>query len=202
MESAPLQLADRAMPMPPRHCLDMDGNPEQIIGDIVRKGRIASVVGATCTVETGDLITPPLPWFAVRAGNVRKWSAPSVGEGCLLICAEGDTANGIVLPGLYSDQFPAPGTGPDLDVTEYADGALIQYDQKAHALCATLPSGGTAKIIADGGIKLIGDVEITGNLNVSKKVTASNDVIGGGISLKSHTHPGVKAGSDTTGAPQ
>lgn len=182
----------------------MDTPAEQTLSDLIRKGRIHSVTGTLCTVETGDLITPPLPWIAGRAGNTRTWSPPAVGEQCLLICPEGETENGVVLAGLNCDAFPAPDDTPDRDVTLYADGARITYDAGAHALTATLPAGGTAAITApggmtikaDSGIKITGDVEITGNLKASEDVTAA------GISLKTHSHSGVKAGTDLSGKPQ
>lgn len=44
-------------------------------------------------------------------------------------------------------------------------------------------------------IKIEGDVEVTGT------VTVSEDVVGGGKSLKNHVHGGVQAGSGQTGAP-
>jgi len=43
---------------------------------------------------------------------------------------------------------------------------------------------------------------ITGDLNVTKTITATTDVVGGGKSLKSHTHPYTDDGSPmNTGAP-
>jgi phage baseplate assembly protein gpV len=53
-----------------------------------------------------------------------------------------------------------------------------------HALTAILPAGATAAIDAPGGLTIRGDVTIEG------KLTASDDVIGGGKSLKGHSHPG------------
>lgn len=52
---------------------------------------------------------------------------------------------------------------------------------------------GSEIILKNGGVmlKLTAEgVEIIGNLNVSKKATAQIDVIGGGVSLKNHTHGG------------
>lgn len=43
---------------------------------------------------------------------------------------------------------------------------------------------------------------INGNLTVNGTVTATADVLGSGISLKSHVHSGVTGGSGTTGTPQ
>lgn len=44
-------------------------------------------------------------------------------------------------------------------------------------------------------------INMSGNLNVSKTVTATTDVITNNISLKNHTHTGVTAGSAKTGKP-
>ena len=43
---------------------------------------------------------------------------------------------------------------------------------------------------------------LTGDVNVQGKITASGDVIGGGISLDNHVHGGVRSGPSTTSGPQ
>lgn len=187
----------------------MTADPEQMTGDILRLGTIATVDVAdrTCTVECGDITTGPLPWLTFRAGNVVVWSPPSVGEQCLLLSPEGDTEAGLVLPALYSDAHPAPSDKESETLIQFADGCVIAYDQLSHGLRAVLPSGGTAEIVADGGITITGDVTITGNVTItgdasaSGTVTGSTDVVGGGISLKNHKHGGVAAGGAQTGAP-
>jgi phage baseplate assembly protein V len=178
-------------------------DPEQLTGDVLRLGTVASVdhANGTCTVESGDVVTGPLPWVAFRAGGVRLWSPPTVGEQCLLLSPEGDLKNGIVLTGLYCDAFPAPSVSPDLVHLEFADGAIIAYDQVAHALSVTLPGGGTAQIDAPGGTVWNGPVTFNDDVTVNATVTATTDVIGGGKSLKGHKHSGVQTGSAQTGAP-
>lgn len=42
---------------------------------------------------------------------------------------------------------------------------------------------------------------ITGNVSVTGTITGTTDVVGGGKSLKTHTHSGVAAGSGTSGPP-
>lgn len=170
---------------------------EQLTGDVLRLGRIASVdhAAGTCTVESGDLVTGQLHWIAFRAGAARLWSPPTVGEQCLVLSPEGDIENGLVLTGIYCDAFPAPSDNPDVVHLEFTDGAVIAYDQVAHALAVTLPEGGTVAIEATGGVTINGDVTVNGT------VTASTDVVGGGISLKSHKHAGVQAGGAQTGTP-
>ena len=114
----------------------------------------------------------------------------------------------MVLRGLYSDQFAAPAASDTLHVLRFADGAQIHYDTEAHALQATLPSGGTASITADGGITLNGPLTVNGKtmLNGDATITgtakATTDVIGGGISLKNHKTTGVTAGTALSGGPQ
>ena len=46
-----------------------------------------------------------------------------------------------------------------------------------------------------------GDLSVNGSINCSETITATTDVVGGGKSLKTHTHGGVKTGTDTSGPP-
>lgn len=167
------------------------------LSELLRYGTIASVdlAGARCTVEAGDVVSGPIPWIEGRAGATRSWSPPSVGEQVLLLCPEGDLAGGVALRGIFSDASPAP--GDDLrELIRFADGAVLAYDPQAHHLDVTLPAGATLAIAADGGSTIKGDITLIG------KLTASDDVIAAGISLKSHKHGGVQAGTAQTGTPQ
>lgn len=173
---------------------------EQLTGEVIQVGTVASIDHAarTCTVQLGDLETGDLPWVALLAGRVKLWCPPSAGEQCAVLCPEGDLDNGLVLPGIYSDAN-SPGTSdPDVFELEFPDGAVISYNHASHALTVTLPEGGTAALTATGGVTIEGDVAIKGNVSIEGKAEASEDVIGGGISLKGHKHP---AGSPQTGTP-
>jgi phage baseplate assembly protein V len=101
----------------------------------------------------------------------------------VLLCPDGQIGNAIAILGLNNDNAPPPGNTL-AEVVEYEDGARIGYDPVGHALTAILPAGATAAIDAPGGLTIRGDVTIEG------KLTASDDVIGGGKSLKGHSHPG------------
>jgi phage baseplate assembly protein V len=111
-----------------------------------------------------------------------------------VLSPEGDLGNGIVLPGLYCDAFPAPSDQPDLVCFAFADGAWIGYDPVRHALAVTLPAGGTAALDAPGGLTIHGDVTVNGSL------TPAAMSWGRGF-LKGHRHSGVQGGSGQTGAP-
>ena len=176
---------------------------EQLTGEVIQVGTVASIDHAarTCTVQLGDLETGDLPWVALLAGRVKLWCPPSEGEQCAVLCPEGDIDNGLVLPGIYSDANSPSTSDPDLFQLEFPDGAVISYNHATHALTVTLPSGGTAALTAPGGVTIEGDVAIKGNVSIEGKAEASEDVIGGGISLKNHKHTGVAAGSAQSGGP-
>ena len=95
-----------------------------------------------------------------------------------------------------------PDSGEHVHLVRFPDGTEIRYDDQAHALTATLASGGTAEVTADGGVTVNANVVINGDVQVNGTLTASEDVIADGISLVSHTHGGVDAGADSTGVPQ
>jgi hypothetical protein len=167
---------------------------EDIPADLSTLIRLGTVVSVTlspprCVVRYGDpdadedCETPPIRWAAGRAGKTKTWSPPSEGEEVVLLCPDGQIGNAVAILGLPNDTAPPPGHTL-AELTEYGDGARIGYDPESHALTAILPAGATAAIDAPGGITIRGDVTIEG------KLTASDDVIGGGKSLKGHAHPG------------
>lgn len=166
--------------------------------NLIRLGTIAAVdhQAARCTVRTGGLSVPNLPWLALRAGDSSDWDPPTVGEQCILIAPSGEPALGIALVGLYSQQLPAPSNSATVRRRKYPDGAVIDYDHASHALSATLPAGGKAQLTAPGGVTILGNVDITGT------VTVSADVVASGISLVTHKHGGVQTGSGTTAVPK
>ena len=166
--------------------------------NLIRLGTIAAVdhQAARCTVSTGGLSVPNLPWLALRAGSSSDWDPPTVGEQCILFSPSGEPALGVALVGLYSQQRPAPSNSATVRRRKYPDGAVIDYDHATHTLSATLPAGGKVDLTAPGGVTILGDVAITGT------VTVSADVIASGISLVEHVHSGVQSGPSNTGAPQ
>ncbi len=116
-----------------------------------------------------------------------------------MLCGEGDLARAFVLPGLFSDAHPAPADDESTRIV-FDDGTTLQYDPAQRHLNATVP-GGSIAFEADE-VVVLGTLTVIGNVEVSKTLTAGEDVVGGGKSLKSHKHTLVQPGQGVSGAPQ
>jgi len=185
----------------------------RLIENLIRLGTVAEVDHGSLKdkrpprlrVQSGELLTGWLPWVAFRAGTSTEWDPPTVGEQVVVFSPSGQTAQGIALTGLVSEQYPANADRAGLHRRTYADGAVVEYDSVAHRLRAILPEAGITDLTSPGGINIIGpinhqgDYTQTGNQNVTGTVSVSKDVIAAGISLVKHKHPGDSGG--TTGAP-
>ena len=72
---------------------------------------------------------------------------------------------------------------------------------KAFGSTVTLLASGDIQLTPAGKTIIDSDLDVTGDINCSKTVTGSTDCIGGGKSLKGHTHGGVSAGGSQTAPP-
>lgn len=162
--------------------------------NLLRAGTIADIdpEAPRCRVKTGGLVTGWLPFFAPRAGTDSEWDPPSKGEQCLVLSPSGNPATGFVLFGIFSDQFPSPDNKLSRRRRKYRDGAIVDYDTETHTLTATLPEGGKVELIVPSGLKIKGDVDIDGLVNVTKDVLAGAQK----ISLVNHRTKGVMKGTD------
>ncbi|UYM14257.1 phage baseplate assembly protein V [Endozoicomonas euniceicola] len=177
---------------------------ERRLSNLLRIGVIENKGGEPSDkvrVRIGELHTKPLPWLTHRAGNDKTWWKPEDGEQVLVLSPFGDLAQGVVLPSLYKEQFSAPYNDAGKHITEYADGARIEYDRNAHKLTAQLPGGATTELTSSGGITFTGDLLVNGNITATQDITdstrsmqADRDIYNG------HNHPGVASGPSTTGA--
>ncbi len=175
---------------------------QRLLGDLAREGTVVSVDldAGTARVQFEDLITGDIPWLMPRAGKTRIYSPPSIGEQVLVIAPEADTDRCIIAGSLSSNAHPNPAQDGSTTIA-FEDGARLAYDPATHALTIALPSGGTAAIVADGGLSVKGPLSVDGPVDVTGKLTASDDVVGGGKSLKSHVHDKVQPGQAVTGKP-
>lgn len=199
-----------------RSMAGMHDDTLRILANLIRYGTVASIDAdaARVTVKTGGVVTKPLPWLSTRAGRVRAWNPPSVGEQVMVLSPNGDLAAGVAFPALFSNALPKPDDATaDNVVVAFDDGAVLLYDMATHLLKASLPAGGRVEAIAPGGFKLTGDVDIDGKLHVSDAVTLDNtlhadqditsdgDVKAGSINLTNHVHDKVQPGPAVSGKP-
>jgi len=187
----------------------MDSALPQQVNNLLRDGVVTEVDHARqlCRISSGETHTDFIPWLVSAAGQAIVWAPPSIGEQIKLLCTDGDLANAVVLRGLYCAQYPAPSTDPDVVLIQFKDGAVVSYNAATHALSAVLPAGGTVAVQADGGVSITGpvtitgDTQITGQVTINGKAEVSEDVVGGGVSLKQHKHGAVQPGNGASGAP-
>lgn len=121
---------------------------------------------------------------------------PDKGDQVLVVYAEGDINCGVVVGGIFSDvDRPLPAPAGEFWMVHKA-GAFLKF-----------LNDGTVSLSASAGLNITAPTTITGTLRVTQdvtldtKLTAATDVIGGGKSLKTHTHTGVTTGGGTSGPP-
>ncbi len=107
-----------------------------------------------CRVQSGGIQTTWLNWLTTRAGRSRTWWAPSVGEQVLLLAIGGELDTAFVLPGIFSDDNPAPSALADAWHVAFPDGAVIS---------CTSPKTGALTV---SGIK-------TADVTASESITAT-----------------------------
>ncbi|NTZ45226.1 phage baseplate assembly protein V [Lelliottia aquatilis] len=196
------------------------------IRNLIRTGIVTEVdpVKGLCRVQTGGMQTTWLNWLTCRAGRSRVWWAPSVGEQVLILAIGGELDTAFVLPGIFSDDHPAPSASPDAFHITFPDGAVIEYEPDSGSL--TVSGIKTADVTASDSITATVPVVlvkastritldtpevvctnrlITGTLEVQKGGKMKGDIehTGGkftsnGVQADDHDHGGVKRGDDRT----
>ncbi|MGK0703291.1 phage baseplate assembly protein V [Yokenella regensburgei] len=196
------------------------------IRNLIRSGVVTEVNTAQglCRVQSGGIQTTWLNWLTTRAGRSRSWWAPSVGEQVLLLAIGGELDTAFVLPGIFSDDNPAPSASADAWHVTFPDGAVIEYEPEASAL--TVSGIKTADVTASESITATVPVVLvkaetritldtpevvctnkltTATLEVQKGGTMRGNIehTGGafksnGVQVDSHRHGGVENGGSWT----
>ncbi|MRT40111.1 phage baseplate assembly protein V [Enterobacteriaceae bacterium RIT702] len=184
----------------------------RLLRNLIRIGTVSAVKldDGLCRVDTGNNTTGWLHWLTARAGKTRAWNAPSVGEQVLVLCLGGELDTGFVLPGIFSDDNPAPSASADALHWSFPDGAVIEYEPETGALKAagikTATIEAAVKILLDTPLVECTKLLKTAQLEVTKGGTMKGDVTHTDGSLSSngkvlhlHKHPGDSGGQ--TGTP-
>lgn len=177
-----------------------------------------------CRVQTGGIYTDWLQWLTHRAGRSRTWWAPSIGEQVLILAVGGELDTAFVLPGIFSDDHPAPSASADAWHVTFPDGAVIEYEPKTSALTAsgmkTASVTASESITATAPVVLVkASTRITLDtpevVCTSKLITATLEVQEGGkmsgniahtggaftsngVQIDSHDHGNVQSGGSWT----
>ncbi|HHT0250870.1 TPA: phage baseplate assembly protein V [Raoultella ornithinolytica] len=197
------------------------------IRNMIRTGIVVEtdLDAGRCRVQTGGIYTDWLQWLTHRAGRSRTWWAPSVGEQVMILAVGGELDTAFVLPGIYSDDNPAPSASADAWHVEFPDGAVMSYEPETGAL--TVIGIKTADVTASDSVAVSVPVVLvkaetrvtldtpevvctnkltTGTLEVKQGGKMSGDIEHGGGSFSSngkvlhtHKHPGDSGGQ--TGEP-
>jgi len=187
----------------------------RLLRNIIRIGTVSAVNldGGLCRVETGNNVTDWLSWLTARAGKTRSWNAPSVGEQVIILCLGGELDTGFVLPGVFSDDNPAPSASADAVHWSFPDGAAIEYEPETGALSATGIKTATiqaaVKILLDAPEVECTNLLKTSSLFVSAGGTLAGDIVhtsgklsSNGVVVDKHTHSGVQHGNSDTDGPK
>ncbi|EPK1030523.1 TPA: phage baseplate assembly protein V [Klebsiella oxytoca] len=196
------------------------------IRNLIRSGVVTEVdtVQGLCRVQSGGIQTTWLNWLTTRAGRSRTWWAPSVGEQVLLLAIGGELDTAFVLPGIYSDDKPAPSASADAWLVEFPDGAVMSYEPETGAL--TVTGIKTADVTASDSVAVSVPVVLikaetrvtldtpevvctnkltTGMLEVKQggKMSGNIEHSGGaftsnGVQVDKHGHGGIRRGDEWT----
>ncbi|WP_410214991.1 phage baseplate assembly protein V [Klebsiella variicola] len=196
------------------------------IRNLIRSGVVTEVdiVQGLCRVQSGGIQTTWLNWLTTRAGRSRTWWAPSVGEQVLLLAIGGELDTAFVLPGIYSDDNPAPSASADAWLVEFPDGAVMSYEPETGAL--TVTGIKTADVTASDSVTVSVPVVLikaetrvtldtpevvctnkltTGTLEVKQggKMSGNIEHSGGaftsnGVQVDDHRHGGIRRGDEWT----
>jgi len=171
------------------------------LDNLIRIGTVTAVRSGECRVKTGDLITNWRPYLTERAGNNRTRHRLSIGEQVMLLSVSGDLRNAYIVGSLNAaaaDEPLADDDNPDLDRTEYSDGAVIEYNPQTGELNATGIMA--AKIKASVSVTFDAPKVICTNLLQAKRVISETAKVGT-VEVGTHGHTNVQRGSDTSGGP-
>lgn len=169
--------------------------------------KLATIDGTPEWVEIPELQEVPL--FVYRGGDYALTLPVSVGDECLVIfadmCIDAWWQSGGVQNQIerrrhdLSDAFAIVGFTSQVKRLSGYSGTTAQL--------RTL-DGGSYIELAGGTINLVGNVNISGTLDVSKSTTINSTLTTtgnaniNGISISEHTHGGVQTGGGRTGGPR
>ena len=169
--------------------------------NVIRVGKVSAVDYQTGMVrvvyhDKDDSVTRPIPTLSA------EYKMPEIGDQVLVVHLSTGTEAGVVLGRPWSDKNRPPESGAGLyrkDLGRAIGEAVIRYlDGAINVKAGAIHFDGDMTI--KGDLKITGDLTVTGGISANE-VTATADVVAGGISLVHHTHTCSCAVSSGTTSP-
>jgi len=124
-----------------------------------------------CKVRIGGILTAYLPLLCLRAGTDQHSWLLEHDEQVLVLAPSGDLAQGVILGSIAQNKFPSHTHSEHVHRTQYADGAVIEYDRQSHHLKVVLPEEGTVQWVVPSGLTVTGDVLVNGAITATGNIT-------------------------------
>ncbi|OJH30456.1 Phage-related baseplate assembly protein [Armadillidium vulgare] len=106
------------------------------LANIVRIGLVKEIdyEKAKAKVKIGEIVTDFLPWITSRAGEERSWLPPSINEQVVILSPLGELSLGVVLAGIYQQNYSAPENSEMINSLVFQDGTKLLYDKESKNL--------------------------------------------------------------------
>jgi phage baseplate assembly protein V len=202
---------------------DATGEHARLIGNGALIGVVAELdeAKARVRVDVDGLRTDWIPWATHAGPGVRSWSAPEVGSQVVLACPYGDPSQGVVIGGVYRNDYKAPADKKTVHRVEFEDGSVVEYDRESHTLTIDVGDQGfvvvnckSANVTATDDVNVdcknanitastkvtvdTPEAHFTGKITADDDITTSAEVKAGAIGLKSHHHTAQGSTAPTT----
>ncbi len=177
------------------------------IGTIAEADHASKRLRVRYDTDVGDQVSAWLNWPAEISRNCIHWRPLRTGTQVIILAESGDLSNGVIVGMLYSSGagIAAPTSSPDIDLIQFDDGTIIQYDSGASALTVTavdvlnlnaqtlnINAGQTnwsgAISHGGGGVDTSGPLTCASTISATGAISSATTINTNGISLHEHTH--------------
>jgi phage baseplate assembly protein V len=146
------------------------------MNNMMREGKVVETFPkeGLVRVEMDGMRSKKVPW-ATRAGDIKHWSPPRVGERIMLFSPTGEPGQGVVYPGGYSDEYNENHDKDSEDVLTIGNSKIHVKDGEI-----VIKVGGSTVTITEDKILMTSDEIATDGKTVldggSKKVHRVDDI--------------------------
>ena len=169
---------------------------------LIRIGEVSSVdfVKGTARVVFDDydgMVSGDLPVLQFNTIGNQDYHMPDIGEDVLCLFLPNGTVEGFIIGSFYAGEIIPPETTGEKRTVVFLDGTRFSYDRTTRQFDIEIDQ---TKITAtaEGVTVTAPTITFNGDVVVNGTLTATADVVGGGVSLNSHIHGNGNNGADTS----